>query len=80
MNVARCTVSRLMGAMGLQGAVRGKGFKTLDDCAQSMRKLQDDVSLRRELDGCGRAAASQKWTQRAHLARHLEIIKELGSA
>ena len=27
-NVARCTVSRLMRDMGLQGAVRGRGFKT----------------------------------------------------
>ena len=27
-NVARCTVSRLMHDMGLQGAVRGRGFKT----------------------------------------------------
>jgi transposase InsO family protein len=26
--VARCTVERLMRAMGLRGAVRGRGFKT----------------------------------------------------
>jgi len=28
--VARCTVERLMGELGLRGAVRGKAFKTTD--------------------------------------------------
>jgi transposase InsO family protein len=34
--VARCTVERLMGVLGLQGAVRGKSFKTTipDDAAE----------------------------------------------
>jgi putative transposase len=34
--VARCTVERLMGALGLQGAVRGKRYKTTipDDAAE----------------------------------------------
>jgi transposase InsO family protein len=33
--VARCTVARLMGELGLRGAVRGKGYKTTqpDDAA-----------------------------------------------
>jgi putative transposase len=35
--VARCTVERLMGQMGLQGAVRGKKFKTTDPDAAAAR-------------------------------------------
>ena len=36
-DVARCTVARLMGQMGLQGAVRGRRFKT---------KIVDDSAVR----------------------------------
>ena len=34
--MARCTVERLMGVLGLQGAVRGKAYKTTvpDDAAE----------------------------------------------
>ena len=43
LEVARCTVRRLMRQMGLQGAVRGRKFKTTigDDSAARPRDLVD---------------------------------------
>ena len=40
--VARCTVERLMGVLGLQGAVRGKAYKTTvpDDAAERPTDLE----------------------------------------
>jgi transposase InsO family protein len=68
--VARCTVGRLMREMGLQGAVRGRKFKTTvgDDAAARPRDLVErnfmatrpnqlwvaDLTLRRDLARCWR--------------------------
>lgn len=52
-DVARCTVERLMRAMGIQGTVRGKKFKTTlanDSAAQPAYLVERDFSASRPND------------------------------
>ena len=54
--VARCTVERLMRKMGLQGAIRGRKFKTTvtDEAAFSARQIWwIATSARAAPTGCG---------------------------
>lgn len=75
-------VARRIGALAevVEESRGGLIFDTLDDCAQAMRRLQDDDELRRELADRGRATVEEKWTPEAHLERYLAIIKKLKSA
>ena len=55
LEVARCTVRRLMREMGLQGAVRGRKFRTTiaDDSAARPHDWWPATSPRPALTSCG---------------------------
>ena len=55
----------------------GLTFDSLEECRVAMESLRTRPDLRRQLAEAGRRAAQERWSESAHLAAYLELVREL---
>jgi glycosyltransferase involved in cell wall biosynthesis len=71
-------IVRRIGALTEIVEQSGGGFTFTDpgDCRDAMERLRTDAALRESLGRKGQAAADERWSREAHLARYLGIVDE----
>jgi len=72
-------IVRRIGALAenLDQSGGGLAFTTLDECRSAMERLRTDRALRDELGRRGAEAVRTRWSVEAHLARYLEVVREV---
>jgi glycosyltransferase involved in cell wall biosynthesis len=72
-------IARHIGALAEVVEESGGGitFRSLDECGQAIRRLQDDGALRQRLGTQGREKVLADWTTEAHLDQYFAVIEEL---